>query len=168
MVAVTVKSGNQDLGQLTACGTSAEEYFLCSKDGVPWYQITKASNMPARLQMSKDAGGLRYTMYISGSAYEPVTNSTVMSMFGLSRQGYGILMEGELGTVQSDGDVRINLNGGGDVMYNMSYSGNSMQYTITGFGGINEYFTGTFSGPVTDSDGKMHTLSGSFRLLRHE
>jgi protocatechuate 3,4-dioxygenase beta subunit len=140
-ITATVTSGAVSLGQLSACGLATNEYINLSVNGTAYSFVPPADSLE---------------LYGSGSnfnlqAYGKTTNKSFYGSF--SATGIG---------TSSFTLLNINLPGVEPIGYNVPF-------TITEFGAVGQYISGTFSGSVRDSLSANQAIitNGTFRIKRN-
>lgn len=140
---ITVTSGTANAGQLTACGTSTDEFvnysisgtsyaFTSPNDNFKWYYI--------------DSLTMR-------SNYMSATNASQSNYLTLFYDG---------GTVSGTfpGDVTVSHG-------TSKYESSTISITITQYGNVGQFITGTFTGTVLlGGTGSPLPLTGSFKVRR--
>lgn len=144
-VVMTADTGKLDAGQLTACGTTIEQYFNISVNGQ-----TYTMNYPV------DSIGYWLANSMSNFNSLPVTGSAGNSLqFGVP-------------TLTGTGTFPVS----GFSLYapNQVYFQNgAMQCTISQFGNINDFILGSLSGSLKDTLSQTnYPMTGSFKVRRTE
>jgi hypothetical protein len=137
-VSVTVSGGLANLGTVTACGISTDEFITYVLDGTT-FSIT--SSEPTS------------TFYGNVS-----TSTTGIGAFGnLSQINFGVI-GGSVGTFPVSSDsLFVN------AIYGIPLSTGTT--TFTAFGVVGEFLEGNFNIPF-EATGSVHTLTGTFRIRR--
>lgn len=138
-----VTSGNANAGQLTACGTTTDQFvnytisgtnyaFTSPADTFNWYYIDSLSSQTNYMQTS---------------------NSTQANYLGLNYNG---------GTVAGNFTGSLNIGHGSEKL-----EGSGISVTITQYGNVGQFITGTFSGNVfINGTGSPQPTTGSFKVRR--
>jgi hypothetical protein len=144
-ITLPVDTGKTNAGQLTACGTTIEQYFHVTIDGQRSYTM----NYPV------DSIGMWTQMDTVGFNSLPVVGSAGHELRFLVQGLSGP------GTYATYGFYIITANDGA-----YQQVGGAMQCTVTQYGDVNEFILGTLSGTVTN--GTSHTLTANFKVRRTE
>ena len=145
---VSLSSGNQDVGELTACGKSFDQYVRYTINGISHY-ITSPSDPLAVYQID---GGFQIALDDGNS------DPACFIQFNALNAGDFPVASLELGT-------------GNNVFYHSSTTtggAKSVNGTITRFGETKGYIEGNFSGTVVlVGTLKSYPVSGSFKVIRN-
>jgi hypothetical protein len=145
MVSQSVTKGDVNTGQLSACGISSDEFINLSFNG----QTYSFTNPPDAF--SYDAGS---SIYASSSS--PVSKGFYMYMYSSAINGTGTFTPTWLSVNYG------NFRGGSN-----EYAQTPATMTVTDFGPVNGFVTGTFGGTIADSTTlQVYPLSGSFKVKR--
>jgi len=130
-----VTQGKLDVGTLSACGVSIDQYMTVTVDGSTYSQTNS-----------------QYMTYNSGTFHSAADPYLTFAIYGLSAAG----------TYTPDYFTMYQ----GSHKYGMG-GGSTLQCTISDFGAVNQFITGTLSGNIYDSTASALTpLTGSFRIMR--
>jgi len=136
---MTVKTGKTDVGQLSTCGVSLNEFV-----------------------------NLTYNNSTLSVVSPP--NSTSFSYNTISGEGSSKYIKVYLPSVSDVGTYTASSFYAFDYANNIALgpaSGNSLTCTVTGFGPVNQFVTGTLSGNIYDSvANKIYPMTGTFRVKR--
>ena len=144
-VVMTADTGKLDAGQLTACGTTIEQYFSISVNGQ-----TYTMNYPV------DSIGYWLANSMSNFNSLPVTGSA-----GNSLQ-FGVPTLTGTGTFPVSGFSLYTPN-------QVYFQNGAMQCTISQFGNINDFILGSLSGSLKDTLSQTnYPMTGSFKVRRTE
>ncbi len=146
ITSLSADTGNTDAGQLTACGTVFDQFISITVDGKTY-------------MVSAPPDSVNY--YVSGTYsyfWATFKNGSAGNMIGFrinSLSGTGPYSTG-----------RLYLNTPNRAFYQ---GNNNVQCTVSQFGNINEFITGTLSGTVVDSSNQAwpsYPMTGSFKVKR--
>lgn len=144
----TLAAGSNNLGQLTACGTSTVSFINYSVDAGPMIMLAEPADTI-------------YSSYQNGSGNIATIGTVQNLMPDLQFSYFG------LNTLGSDHTVSD--------LWSISFAGPShraripvpLPLTFTEFGDVGGFIAGSFSGNVENfDDGSPHTISCSFRVRR--
>ncbi|MEO6670592.1 MAG: hypothetical protein ABIN36_14000 [Ferruginibacter sp.] len=141
---ITVLTGTNDLGIIEACGTPTSESITFSIDGT--------------------AGSLQTPFHVFSGDFDFANNSTNIHGFDQvnSTTSFDINFSGIDGT----GGVHA-ITGGSIILNGITYHGVFPDLTITNYGLIGEFISGSFSADVTDDGGNPHTIDNcTFNVYR--
>lgn len=137
-------------GNITACGTSLDEFINYNIDGTS-YTITNAANdsLTATTFITDTTLGKTNT-YISGVHNIDVHNSITFTVDDANAPGTFPL-------------AKLFVNGNNDVTLTQPFN-----ITFTNLAGaIGEFYEGNFSGQFTDSLSQVHSISSTFKVRRN-
>jgi hypothetical protein len=142
-VSLSVDTGKADAGQLTACGTSVEQYIKVSVNGKD-YNVTAPPDS--------------VTYGMSGNSYifwgSPILNNSTPEI------GFSVL---DLSGTGSYPTQYLYVKTPGLYLFQTGQG----QCTVTQYGNINEFLQGNLSGTVRDSVAQAtYPMTGSFRVKR--
>jgi hypothetical protein len=138
---VSVKTGSMDLGQLSACGNDFDQTVDITINGTNYFWSVLPDNISY------------YSTAIE--AYSTVTRSQVSMYLSAPMTGIGAFDLAGFGVY------------GPNIQINQIPPNDIVHFTITGYGPVNGYVTGTLSGNVFDSVAqKSYPITGSLKVKR--
>lgn len=142
MTAQSVTKGDVNVGQLSACGVSSDEFINMAFNGGT-YSFTNPPDV---------------FYYNAGRVIRASSSSPVMKdlyMFGMTINGTGTYTPNWT-------MVYGNFRGGSNI-----YAQTPGTMNVTDFGPVNGFITGTFGGTITDSSSQqVYPLTGNFKIKR--
>ena len=138
---ITVSSGNVNAGQLSACGTTTDEYVNYTLDGNNYAFTSPTDSLNFNYS---DSAGLKFNALYAYNA----NNELWMDYKG--PEGTGV----------------FNINGVTVIHGATKYEGQGFNVTITQYGSIGQFVTGSFSGTVFVGGVTPHSLTCSFKVRR--
>ena len=147
IVSITLSSATTDVGNITACGTSSEQYINYKLDGLN-YSIT-STNLDSLNGFDNIAGIINYsTIY----GFQAPNHTNYISFNGWNTTSAGTYKITQL-EIQDYSFVTLD---------------SSSTVTFTNFPlTATEFYEGTMSSKFTDSTAVNHNLSASFRVRRN-
>jgi enamine deaminase RidA (YjgF/YER057c/UK114 family) len=141
---VTVLTGTNDLGIIEACGAPTSESITFSVDGVPGSLLTPFHLFVGNFDFANNMTNI--------NGFDQVNSTT---SFDLNFSGI-------------DGTTGVHTITGGNVIINgITYHGSFPNLSITNYGLIGEFISGSFSANVTDDGGNPHTIDNcTFNVYR--
>jgi hypothetical protein len=151
LTAVNISSGSTNVGTVTACGVSTDQYINYNYDGIPYY-ILKADSLRAGI-------GMNGMMEVVGGTIAPGKNWIEMRFPQTTGSIPGISDLFVSNFAFPDGflvSYTISTMGGGTM---------NIKVTLNSNGGIGSYIEGSYSG-VLFRQGVLHPIQCSFRVKR--
>jgi hypothetical protein len=143
---ISIVAGNNDLGSLTACGTTIEEYITYKVDGVVFSYVAGDS---------LTAYFTNNLTYISGSQFGSGTNN--YKSIGFSFNG----VDAPTGTHNL-----VTLSFTHPFKYANQNVTPAVLVTINEYGSVNQFIKGNFTTTVLDANNTSHSFECNFRVRR--
>lgn len=145
---ITATSGTVDAGQLSACGTTFNQFLVCTVNGIS-YSYTDA---PDQFSYQVASGGIGST---------PVMWDYITALSADHQRYISLTTHDINGAGQYQSTITIS-----EPNANLAY-GTSIQWNVTNYGPVNGYITGTLSGSILDTlSQKTYPLTGSLKVKR--
>ena len=142
---VSVSSGSQDVGQLSACGVTLDQFMHVTVNGTT-YNVTAP---PDSIRYYNQGGYASFDGYTVGSTSYTRVDFTLQNLTGT-------------GTYPALYFDMSNAN-----LYYTQQSSDPIQCSVSAYGSVNGFITGNFSGTLMDSVTKAtYPMSGSFKVKR--
>lgn len=146
VTSVTVTTGNVNVGQLSACGVSSDQYIIYTAEGVTY----TVSSPTGYFEYLPSGTTLPFPVKFNGSG-----NSI----------GVGFYIP-EFAGVGNYNSIGVAFFDGGGNVYSTG-STTTMQYSVTEYGPVDGFITGTFIANLTkNSSSNLYAVTGSFRFKR--